>query len=75
MKKLIFVAICLLISGCATSKWQEQSSGLIGCPPKDIKIEKLSSSSFKATCRNHIFYCSEHPSGEGTKIKCKEEIK
>jgi hypothetical protein len=44
-------------SGCIKS-YQQQSAGLTGCPPDEIKIEDKTVTSWRATCRGRSFWCS-----------------
>lgn len=55
----IFVSITSC-SSVYVEKVQNESSGLIGCHPKEITIEKndFSGHTWTATCKNTKFYCS-----------------
>ena len=65
MKPVICAAsFLILISGCAETykrTTQLESSGLIGCHPDEITIEKtdFSGLAWTASCKNTKFYCSK----------------
>lgn len=75
MKKCAFVCAIGFVSltSCSSvyiANAQNESSGLIGCHPKEITIEKndFAGQTWTATCKNTKFYCSK------TKdlVNCKE---
>ena len=53
----------LLLAACATHPRQQESSGLIGCPPSEVVLSDLksgwSSVTWTATCRGKTFYCTD----------------
>lgn len=77
MKKAI---ICLVLGVAALTSCsslyvasaQNESSGLIGCHPKDITIEShdFTGQTWTATCKNTKFYCST----VNEVVNCKEAL-
>lgn len=58
------------------------SAGFVGCEPKSIEISDIVTfshleypRSWKATCRNTTFICSEGRSDKGNQLSCKSELK
>lgn len=75
MKQLCMgLLFCLpVLTGCSSaymSMAQNESSGLVGCHPKEITIEKndFSGQTWTATCKNTKFYCSK----TNSLVNCKE---
>lgn len=75
MKKFgISLLLCLTtLTGCSSTYIalrQDESSGLIGCHPKDITIEKhdFAGQTWTATCKDTKFYCGE----KDKLVNCKE---
>lgn len=64
MKTRILVSILLatLMTACSlyVTQIQNESSGLIGCPPNEIDIEEtdIAGHTWTATCKGITFYCS-----------------
>jgi hypothetical protein len=65
MKIIILASVALAITGCSTTSWYtSQSSGAIGCLPKDIKISEVQSgrlgtmTSWVAECKGQQYVCS-----------------
>ncbi|GGY84619.1 hypothetical protein GCM10011613_32000 [Cellvibrio zantedeschiae] len=63
----------LALTACSsayTSITQNETSGLIGCHPKEIAIEPhdFSGQTWTATCKNTKFYCSK----TDKLVNCKE---
>lgn len=78
--KIAFISSLLAfvpLAGCSSlliTKYQNASSGLIGCHPDEITIEDYDiwrPSIWSATCENRKYYCSE----ANEIINCKEAVK
>lgn len=74
-KIFIGFILCVSLSSCSSvyiANTQNDSSGLIGCHPKEITIEKtdFSGQTWTATCKNVKFYCSKNKE----LVNCKEAI-
>ena len=67
---MIFFASLTSCSSVYIANSQNESSGLVGCHPKDITIEKndFSGQTWTATCKNIKFYCSKSKD----LVNCKE---
>lgn len=74
-KMIIFLAFSFTSLTSCTSLYvtnaQSESSGLVGCHPKEIKIESTSfgGHTWAATCKNTKFYCSKNTNV----VSCTEE--
>ena len=83
MRYGIIYLLMLFMLGCAsTTTRKEISAGHIGCPKDEIKISDenvgwRSTSSWRASCRGHQFYCSSISGGHESvpRVSCKEELK
>lgn len=58
------ILVFVLLTSCSSvyiANAQNESSGLIGCHPKEITIEKndFAGQTWTATCKNTKFYCSK----------------
>ena len=87
--KLVFVATAiLLLTSCANQQKrvdvarEQLTSGLIGCPPEEIKIDSKKNvdqwygtnvAMWEATCRGHKFHCSLHM-GAATETFCSKDL-
>lgn len=63
MIRFLAVAPIAALSACASMPTidqlrQDASSGLIGCPPREIQISANERLTWTATCRGRVFYCS-----------------
>lgn len=66
------LGLTVILAGCANLREEgarmaieersKVSSGYIGCPPGDITISDQTSTTWTATCRGHVFYCTVSPS-------------
>src|SRR5688572_3853353 len=68
-----FAIASILSIGCG-SKLARMSSGQVGCPASAIKIGDKSggpfASTWTATCRGRVFYCSESLNGNTSQYQC-----
>lgn len=74
LKNLFLMLPITLASGCSSLYIQDaqmKSSGLVGCHPDEIKIEKhdFSGLTWTATCSNKQFFCNDI----NDTINCKEK--
>jgi hypothetical protein len=65
-KAIVFLALSFTSLTSCTSAYvattQRESSGLVGCHPKEINIESTSfgGHTWAATCKNTKFYCGKN---------------
>ena len=70
----------VLVVGCSTSvgRLQRQSSGFVGCAPREIRIVNADISAqldtWTAMCRGRRFFCSNSKASTVNQLQCTEEM-